>query len=325
MKRGSTKLEKFTSFAVITGSLIGIGWLATKFIGVLLSGITPLLTIGGIIALLLMFRNGKVRTACWNAHQTIIRKGVGLFVTANKLEIIKNYLDYMKDKSDELDKHTTTFKANLKNLIATINKLKKERQEYAETAHHLKTENKTDDPRFSRSVARMASLDSMIKKYVNMYQNELFLFKKFAKMYKVSAMVIENTEYDIKLQTEEYKAIKQHHKAMKAGLGALGADKNKKSMYEDAVDKMQEEISKKASEIDTFMDLTSQIVADADMKTSIQESKGVKMLEDWENNGGFGDIASSFGKKEEDFENETDNEKFENLEKVFVKEYEYAE
>ena len=248
----------------------------------LLTSMGTVLSLAVLGILIFLALDSKARSVFGYMYQSLMRWITGLFVKIDPLSILKGYVEDMR--------------YNLKKLNIQIGKLRSEKHQLMETIHNNRQEiqsnmqlaseaRKQQDEQTlvlkSRKAGRLK--DSNIKLSDLLKKMEI-MQRVLTKMRDNTHVLVEDTEDQIKIKEQEYKAIMASHSAMKSAMNIIKGDKDKKAMFDQAMEVITEDVSTKVGEMESFMDLSEDFMKSMDIQNGIFEAKGLEMLEKWEQN-----------------------------------------
>jgi hypothetical protein len=108
------------------------------------------------------------------------------------------------------------------------------------------------------------------------------LHKVLTKMYANSEILLEDTKDQVKVKEIEYKAIKTSHSAMKGAMSIISGDKDKREMFDQAMEHIADDVANKVGEMEQFMEMSSSVMDSIDLQSGVFEEQGLKMLEEYE-------------------------------------------
>jgi hypothetical protein len=71
---------------------------------------------------------------------------------------------------------------------------------------------------------------------------------------------------------------------MKSAMSVINGDKDKKAVYESALEFIAEDLGNKIGEMERFMEMSQSFTDGIDLQNGVFEEKGLEMLEEWEKN-----------------------------------------
>ena len=104
-------------------------------------------------------------------------------------------------------------------------------------------------------------------------------------MYENSEILMEDVKDQVDVKEQERKAILASHSAMKSAMNIISGNKDKKMMFDMALEAIADDVSQKVGEMERFMDMSSNFMDSVDLQNGIFEEEGMKMLEKWEQEG----------------------------------------
>jgi len=131
----------------------------------------------------------------------------------------------------------------------------------------------------ARKAGRLQQSNVTLK---TLYTKMEIIYRVLAKMYENCQLLLEDTEDQVKLKESEWKAIQQSHKAMRSAMNIISGDKDKRAIYEEALEFMADDLGNKIGEMERFMELSEGFMDGIDLQNGVFEEKGLEMLEKWE-------------------------------------------
>ena len=131
----------------------------------------------------------------------------------------------------------------------------------------------------SRKAARLKEVNA---KYDELRGKMDILYKVLTKMYQNSEILLEDTKDQVKIKEEERKAIRASYGAMRSAMSVLSGDKDKRAMFDAALENIADDVANKVGEMERFMELSSNFMNSVDLQNGVFEEEGAKMLEQWE-------------------------------------------
>ena len=267
-------------FAMIVGGgylLISNIAAITAFMGNVL-GLT--VTILALAILLYMVIDPKMRNFVSYLYKSIMRKLTSLFITIDPIGILKNYIEDMEKNLSNLDNQLS----NLMGQIRKIKSLWKKNEEEIKVnlARAKKAKELGDEKHMLLSSRKAARLREVNDKYEALLKKMDILKRLLKKMYDNSEILLEDTKDQVKVKEEERKAIRTSHSAMKSAMNVLRGNKDKRMMFDEAVEYIADDIAAKVGEMERMMELSSSFMESIDIENAQFEDKGLKMLEEFE-------------------------------------------
>jgi hypothetical protein len=279
-KRPEGTLGAIILFALIVGGgyvLINNIAAITAFMGNVLGLAVVILALG---VLLYVALDPKMRTLLSYMYKSAMRKVTSIFVTIDPIGILKNYIDDMENNLSNLDSQIS----NLMGQISKINTLYKKNEEEINSNLALarKAKELNDEKHVLLTTRKAARLQDVNEKYLVLLKKMDILKRLLKKMYDNSEILLEDTKDQVKVKEEERKAIRTSHSAMKSAMSILRGDKDKRMMFDQAVEYIADDIAAKVGEMERMMELSSSFMESIDLENAQFEEKGLEMLENFE-------------------------------------------
>ncbi|MGE5355580.1 MAG: PspA/IM30 family protein [Deltaproteobacteria bacterium] len=279
-KRPEGTLGAILLFALIVGGgylLINNIAAITAFMGNVLGLAVVILALG---VLLYVALDPKMRTLLSYMYKSAMRKVTSIFITIDPIGILKNYIDDMEKNLSNLDGQIS----NLMGQIRKINTLyeKNEDEINNNLALARKAKELNDEKHVLLTTRKAARLQDVNEKYLVLLKKMDILKRLLKKMYDNSEILLEDTKDQVKVKEEERKAIRTSHSAMKSAMNILRGDKDKRMMFDQAVEYIADDIAAKVGEMERMMELSSSFMESIDLENAQFEEKGLEMLENFE-------------------------------------------
>lgn len=269
---------------ILFGFLIGGGYLLvnniaaiTAFMGNILGLSVVILALG---VLLYMAFDPKMRNLLSYIYQSAMRKLTSIFITIDPIGILKNYVNDMEKNLGNLDNQIS----NLMGQSRKITTLYQNNQEEIEKNLSIarKAKEMGDEKNMLLTSRKAARLQEVNEKYNVLLKKMDILKRLLKKMYDNSEILLEDTKDQVKVKEEERKVIRSSHSAMKSAMSILRGDKDKRMMFDQAVEYIADDIAAKVGEMERMMELSSSFMESIDLENAQFEEKGLEMLENFE-------------------------------------------
>jgi len=276
--------EGYFGMAVLAAAVLGGGYFVAPFIIVALANTIHAAILGGVclggIGLAL---NTSFRTACSAAFQVVMRKIYGAIVTIDLIGVMENHLKTMRKadiKTDESiealdgkiikqERKVSEDTRTIQNDIAIASKAKEKGKRFDMVLH-------------ARNAERLKESTVNLQEMLNRMKS---LRATLGKISEVTKFMIQDTENTIKVKRDEYEAIKACHSAIQSAKSVLQGNPDEMAMWEMANEALANEVGQKLGEINRFIEMSASAIDKMDIEKEIFEDKGMKLLEDWEQNG----------------------------------------
>ncbi len=284
-KKSFWKRPEGKTGALFLGALIiGGGFLLAKLIPLLLAQMGNIMVLAGTLlvlgVILYMILDPKMRTLIGYMYKSVMRWITSIFVTIDPIGILKNYVDDLQDNLSKMSKQIGNIRGQMRKLKTQITTNEKEIENNMLLAS--KAREKGMEKEMVLSSRKAARLKETNAKYAALYKKLEILHRVLNKMYKNSEILLEDTKDQVKLKEQERKAIRASHSAMKSAMSVISGDKDKRAMFDQAVEAIADDVANKVGEMERFMELSSDFMNKVDLENGIFEEKGMAMLEEWE-------------------------------------------
>jgi len=276
--------EGVTGALVLGGLVIGGGYLVSTFIGAILgflattTGIVVSLVVLG--AIIFMALDSKTRTLVSYMYKSVMRWITGLFIQIDPIAILKSYVDDLKDNLRKMNRQVGQLRGQMHKLKEMILNNQKEIKSNLNQASKAKeSNNKAQIILKSRKAGRLKESNLKLE---DLYKKMEVLYRVLNKMYENSSILMEDIQDQVMIKEQERKAMLAGHSAMKSAMSIIKGDKDKKAMFDAALEAVADDVSNKVGEMEQFMEMSESFMKSVDLQNGIFEEEGLKMLEKWE-------------------------------------------
>ncbi len=272
---GAIFLAAITAFAGYLIYTIGAG-----LIGFFTAGVGMYIGLA-VLGLLIFFAiDSRSRKLVSYMFQSAMRWITGIFVQINPLGVLKNYVEDLK--------------YNLKKMTRQMGKLRAQKHSLMEMVHNNREQIKSNmqlasEARDSKNDAVMilksrkaGRLKESNVKFEDLLKQMEVMHRVLKKMRENSMILAEDIEDQVKMKEQEQKAIMASHSAMKSAMTIIRGDRDKKQLFDQALEVIADDVSNKVGEMERFMDMSEDFMKSIDLQNGIFEEKGLEMLEKWE-------------------------------------------
>ena len=265
-------------------------------------GLTSMLLVLG--AIIYMVLDPKMRTLVGYMYKSVMRWFTGLFIQIDPMGILKNYVDDLKNNLRKMNKQISMLRGQMHKLQELIINNKKEIESNLNQASKAKeTSQRNVMILKSRKAGRLK--ESNIK-YEDLYKKMEVLYRVLKRMYENSEIMLEDIKDQVEIKEQERKAIHASNSAMKSAMNIISGNKDKRYMFDQALEAIADDVSNKVGEMERFMDMSESFMNSVDLQNGVFEEEGMKMLEQWEKEG----VSSILGEEKDSLllaaENEND-------------------
>ncbi len=279
--------EGVTGGIFMTGIIVGLGYLLYKMLPILITLVSNTLYLAllliALAAVIYMVVDPRMRNLFWYGYKSIMRWITGIFVNLDPIGILKSYVEDLENNLSKMSKQIGNLRGSMRKLKTTMEENDKSIENELNIANAAKKQG--NEKQLVLSTRQAARLKDSNEKYNSLYSKMDILHRILAKMYENSEILLEDTRDQVKVKQEEREAIRASHSAMSSAMKVISGDKDKKAMFDMALEAIADDVSKKVGEMERFMDLSSNFMDSIDLNNGIFEEEGLKMLEKWEREG----------------------------------------
>ncbi len=298
--------EGITGGIVLAGLVIGGGFLLSALLPLLVGAMSNMLTLAGLLAALgavvYMVLDPKMRALVWYMYKSAMRTVTGWFIEIDPIGILKGYVSDLESNLRNMNRQIAKLRGQLHKLNESIVTNKKNIQSNLTLAQKAKDSQEQQVMILkSRKAGRLKESNLKLE---DLYKKMEILYRVLTKMYQNSEVLIEDVKDQVKVKDQERKAIVASHSAMKSAMTIINGDKDKKEMFDMALEAIAVDVSQKVGEMERFMDMSANFMDSIDLQNGVFEEEGLRMLEEWENKG----VSIILGDEKEDLLLQAENE-----------------
>ncbi len=237
-----------------------------------------LMVLAGLVYVLL---DPKMRGLIGYGYKSFMRWITGLFVQIDPIGILKSYVEDLQDNLRNMNKQINKLRGQMHQLGEIIHKNKKEIQSNLELASKAKAaDNRAMVVLKSRKAGRLRDSNLRLDE---LYKKMEVLYRVLKRMYENSEVMMEDIKDQVELKEQERKAILASTSAMRSAKNIIQGDKDKKAMFDEALEAIADDVSQKVGEMERFMEVSANFMDSIDLQNGVFEEEGLEMLEKWEN------------------------------------------
>ncbi len=279
--------EGVTGMLFGAGILLGGGYLLTQALPIILDGALTTLQIGLVLmalaAVIYMVLDPKMRNLIWYMYKSVMRWITGLFVQIDPIGILKSYVDDLKSNLRKMNKQIGVLRGQMHKLREMIKNNKREIQTNLSMASKARDKNKQAVMILkSRKAGRLKESNLKLE---DLYKKMEVLYRVLTKMYENSEIMMEDIKDQVQVKEQERKIIHTSHSAMKSAMNIISGNKDKRYMFDMALEAIADDVSNKVGEMERFMEMSSNFMDSVDLQNGVFEEEGMRMLEKWEKEG----------------------------------------
>lgn len=274
--------------AIVLGSVIVIGgWLILSNLPLLIALAQNTLYLAGMLlvlgAIVYMVLDPRMRNLVWYMYKSVMRWVTGLFIQIDPIGILKSYVDDLKDNLRKMNKQISQLRGQMHKLREIIHNNNKTIQSNLDLASRAKATNQQAIMVLkSRKAGRLKESNMRLE---DLHKKMEILYRVLVKMYENSEIMLEDVQDQVMVKEQERKAIRSSHSAMRSAMNVISGDKDKRAMFDAALEAIADDVSQKVGEMERFMELSDNFMKSVDLQNGIFEEEGLAMLEKWEKEG----------------------------------------
>jgi hypothetical protein len=279
--------EGKTGLIFLIGLIVGGGILFAGMIPALVAlvqstvGLAVTLLVLG--ALIYMVLDPKMRNLVWYMYKSVMRFITGIFVQIDPIGILKSYVEELRNNLRKMNRQISMLRGQMHKLQELILNNRKEIQSNLQLASKAKEADKQAMMILkSRKAGRLRESNM---KYEDLYRKMEVLYRVLTKMYENSQILMEDIKDQVDVKEQERKAIHASHSAMRSAMSVIAGDKDKRAMFDQALEAIADDVSQKVGEMERFMEVSESFMQSVDLQNGIFEEEGLRMLEQWEKEG----------------------------------------
>ena len=241
------------------------------------------LMLAALAAVVYVLVDPKFRNLIWYLYKSIMRFITGLFVQIDPIGIIESYIDDLKDNLKKMGKQISNLRGQMRNLKTQIEQNEQMMKQNMSLANRAKE--KGIDNVMILKARKAGRLQESNLKLADLYKKMEVLYKVLCRMYENSEILLEDIQDKVSVRKREREAIRASHSAMRSAMNIISGDKDKRMMFDQAMEAIAEDIGRKVGEMEHFMEISENFMTSIDLQNGIFEEKGLEMLEKWEKEG----------------------------------------
>ncbi len=251
------------------------------------------LLLGALGVLIFLFTSKDVRTAVFFLFKSLMRSITGTVIQLNPIAIMKIYVQDLKDKRQKMQGQIDTLAGQLVKLNKKINENNESiKQKFAEAN---KASSLSDRPGMKEqaqlATIEGAGLQEMNEKLAPLQRNMKMVLAFMEKVNQSADYIIKETEIKVRLKETEYQIVKESSNALKTAVSIFKGDPDKRFYFDESMEYIQDDMSKKLGEMKRAMDLSMDFINGVDIQNGVLSDKGQALLEAY-NKGEFGLIQT---------------------------------
>ncbi len=281
------KPEGMTGMITLAMLIVGGGFLLYKILPYIVSilhntlyAVLLFLALGAIFYVLL---DPKFRNLVWYIYKSIMRAVTGVFVMIDPIGIIETYIESLEKNRQKMSEQITNLRGQMRKLKDIIDNNIRSMNDNLSLANKAKEIGKqTIMVLKSRKAGRLQDSNMKLQ---DLYKKMEILYRVLSKMHENSEVLLEDIRDQVEVKKMEREAIRTSHSAMKSALSIISGDKDKRLLFDQAMDAIADDVSRKVGEMERFMEVSASFMESIDLQNGVYEEKGLEMLDQWEKEG----------------------------------------
>ena len=279
------KPEGVTGAIFLTAILGGLGFLAVavNWGAVFASTLWTVVTLAVLAAVVYMVLDPKMRNLVWYMYKSVMRWITGLFVQIDPIGVLKAYVADLEDNLKKMNRQIMQLRGQMHKMRESIFNNNKQIQSNLELAN--KAKNSGQEAQVILKTRKAARLRDSNAKLEALYKKMEVMYRVLSKMFENSQILAEDVKDQVAVKEQERKAIHASTSAMRSAMNVIKGDKDKRAMFDQALEAIADDVSQKVGEMERFMDMSSNVMQSLDLQNGVFEEEGLRMLEEWEKTG----------------------------------------
>lgn len=279
--------EGVTGVITLAMILVGGGYLLYNFLPYIISlmqnAISAVLLFMVLGAVVYMLLDPRFRNLIWFIYRSIMRFITGLFIQIDPIGILNTYIESLEKNLSKMGSQIGKLRGQMRKLKDIIDGNEKERNNSLAMASKAKEKGKQNI--LILKTRKAGRLQESNLKLSDLYGKMEILYRILSKMYENSEILLEDIKDQVAVKKMEREAIRTSHSAMRSAMNIISGDKDKRMMFDQAMEAIADDVSKKVGEMERFMELSENFMDGVDLQNGVYEEKGLEMLEKWEKEG----------------------------------------
>lgn len=283
LERPEGKTGTFFGIAILAALGYGLYTFLPLLITLAANTITLVAMLGVLAAIVYVVLDPKFRNLIWYMYQSVMRWITGIFVQIDPIGIIESYMEDLKNNLQKMAKQIANLKGQMRKLQDVMTENKDTMEKSILLANRAKEKGK--DSMMVLKARKAGRLQESNLKLNDLYKKMEVMYRVLTRMYETSQVLLEDITDEVQLKKRESEAIKASHTAMKSAMAIISGDKDRKQMFDQAMEAIADDVGRKVGEMERFMEISESFIDSVDLQNGIYEEKGLEMLEKWEKEG----------------------------------------
>lgn len=194
---------------------------------------------------------------------------------------MKVYIRYLRGNLEDMQEHVGVLAGQLQGIKRLMDQNENEAQESLRIAERARKQHA--NLQVAKNARKVGRLQKSNKKLSEVYGSIKLLHERLVRTKEVVEIVIEDREDELKVQSRERAAIYAAYPAYKSAKKAMEGDKDKRAIFDETMEDMEQDLASKWGEIQNFLDVTTSVIDSVDLEQGVMEEAGLQALEKWLN------------------------------------------
>jgi hypothetical protein len=288
------KPEGKTGMLFAAGGILGVLLIMAKWGATLVTAAQNTMILGlyvlAAIVIGYVLLDPRFRAMVFYMYKGTMRAVTGMFIQIDPIAILKTYVDDLKANHENMNRQISRLRgvlAELRRKISDNEKSMKNNMALAAQAKQKMVGADVDDANRMKAQVMLKTrkagrLQESNRTFSELYTKIEMIYRVLSKMYTNCGVLIEDTEDSVEQKETEWKTIRMAHGAMRSAMSIINGNKDKRAIYEEALDIMAADLGAKVGEMERFMEVSQGFLDGVDLQQGVFEEKGLQMLEKWE-------------------------------------------
>ena len=292
--RPGGKFAKFTSVLAAGG----IGYMVFKALPFLIAGTANLLFFIGELVVLAAVISILCSKSFWKWISLfwlqLNRKILGFFVKIDPISILENGIKELYHKLNIVD-------VNITKLDGTLTGMKKSRDDYQHTLEELARKKSVLESKAQQNLSNeelikyktnyqltcnnIARTDRILKNTINRINTTEKYLDVLKRLRTMADFKIKDSESELNVQKEEYKAAKSEQSVLKAFKNIMAGGMSRSLEEELALEHIADTVNTNIAEMNQFVDGSNSLLTDFDIENEVNVEKANEIISKYEQNG----------------------------------------
>ena len=282
-KRPEGKTGTLFGIALLAGLGYGLFVALPFIIGLLQNTITAIALFAVLAAIVYVLVDPKFRNLMWYMYKSVMRFITGLFVQIDPIGIIESYVEDLKDNLKRMGRQISELRGQMRKLKNSMDQNRRMMES------NLKLAKKAGEKGINKQKVLKARKAGRLRdsnlKLNDLYKKMEVMYRVLTKMYENSEILLEDIQDEVDVKKREREAIRASHSAMRSAMNIISGDKDKRLMFDQAMEAIADDVGKKVGEMERFMEVSATFMDSIDLQNGVYEEEGLDMLEKWEKEG----------------------------------------